>query len=85
MVCVGGDRPLDPARWRAATAGLPALGEPVQYRWADLPTTATWKLQRPELARLLDRARLTHGRRRRQGTGEEAGGGSISIDVSNPE
>lgn len=56
VVCVSDDRPLDRARWDAAVAGLPPLGEPVQRRWADLPTTAIWKVRRPELARLLDAA-----------------------------
>jgi hypothetical protein len=34
---------LDPDRWRSATADLP---------FAQEPRTSTWKVQRPELARI---------------------------------
>lgn len=53
VACVRGDGVLDPARWTAATAGLARMRGPVVYRWADMPTTATWKVRRHELARLL--------------------------------
>ncbi|GAA4965994.1 hypothetical protein GCM10023238_37110 [Streptomyces heliomycini] len=53
MVCTRGDKPLDPERWKAAVAGGPALGTPVQRRLSDLPRTATAKIRRLELARQL--------------------------------
>lgn len=55
IVCTIGDQPLDRARWETAMRGLPTLAEPIQRRWADLPTTATWKVRRSELlAQLAD-------------------------------
>ncbi|MCG7208598.1 class I adenylate-forming enzyme family protein [Streptomyces arenae] len=53
VVCVRGERPLDPERWRAATAGLPAMAEPRQWRFEELPMTATWKVKRVEITRML--------------------------------
>ncbi|MFI0270289.1 class I adenylate-forming enzyme family protein [Streptomyces luteogriseus] len=53
VVCVRGERPLDPERWRRATAGLPAMAEPRQWRFEELPMTATWKVKRGEIARML--------------------------------
>ena len=53
VVCTKHDRPLDPAAWRAAVEGLPPLAEPVQWRLADLPQTATTKIKRLELAKIL--------------------------------
>lgn len=53
VVCVRGERPLDAERWRAATADLPAMAEPRQWRFEDLPMTATWKVKRVEITRLL--------------------------------
>ncbi|HEX4702908.1 MAG TPA: AMP-binding protein [Pseudonocardiaceae bacterium] len=53
VVCTRGDRPLDLGAWRAATVSLPPMAEPVQWRHADLPQTATTKIKRLELARLL--------------------------------
>ncbi|BBJ38734.1 hypothetical protein SSPO_014520 [Streptomyces antimycoticus] len=53
VVCTRGDQPLDPARWRELTRDLPALAEPVQCRFEDLPRTGTWKIKRLEIARLL--------------------------------
>ncbi|MDQ0685830.1 acyl-coenzyme A synthetase/AMP-(fatty) acid ligase [Streptomyces achromogenes] len=53
VVCVRGERPLDPERWRAATADLPAMAEPRQWRFEELPMTATWKVKRVEITRLL--------------------------------
>jgi len=44
---------LDPAEWRRATAGLPPMAEPVQWRLSDLPHTATTKIKRLELARII--------------------------------
>jgi acyl-coenzyme A synthetase/AMP-(fatty) acid ligase len=53
VVCTRDDAPLDAGRWRAAVAGLPALAEPLQRRLEELPHTATTKVKRLELARLL--------------------------------
>lgn len=53
VVCVRGERPLDPQRWREATADLPALAEPRQWRFEELPMTATWKVKRVEISRML--------------------------------
>jgi acyl-coenzyme A synthetase/AMP-(fatty) acid ligase len=49
VVCVRGDRPLDAERWRAAVADFPQLAEPVQLPLAELPRTATMKVQRSRL------------------------------------
>ncbi|MEU5633845.1 class I adenylate-forming enzyme family protein [Streptomyces rishiriensis] len=53
VVCVRGEQPLDPERWRAATADLPAMAEPRQWRFEELPMTATWKVKRVEITRML--------------------------------
>ncbi|MFF7181570.1 AMP-binding protein [Streptomyces sp. NPDC008121] len=53
VVCTKDDRPLDPAAWKAAAASLPPMAEPVQWRLGELPQTATTKIKRLELARLL--------------------------------
>ncbi|MDN0195261.1 AMP-binding protein [Streptomyces sp. S.PNR 29] len=53
VVCVRGERPLDPQRWRAATADLPPMAEPRQWRFEELPMTATWKVKRVEITRML--------------------------------
>ncbi|MFE9447211.1 class I adenylate-forming enzyme family protein [Streptomyces sp. NPDC006739] len=53
VVCVRGERPLDPERWREATADLPAMAEPRQWRFEELPMTATWKVKRVEITRML--------------------------------
>lgn len=50
VVCTRDDKPLDPVRWRAAVARFPQLAEPVQIPEADLPRTATLKVQRLALA-----------------------------------
>jgi acyl-CoA synthetase (AMP-forming)/AMP-acid ligase II len=55
VLCTRDDRPVDPRRWQAATAGLLDLAPPIHMRWTDLPTTATWKVRRPAL-----REQLTH-------------------------
>ncbi|MER7189770.1 class I adenylate-forming enzyme family protein [Streptomyces flaveolus] len=54
VVCTHGDEPLDPDRWRAATAAYPQLAEPVQIPLAELPRTATLKTRRVELSRRLE-------------------------------
>ncbi|MFG1604779.1 class I adenylate-forming enzyme family protein [Actinoplanes sp. NPDC049265] len=61
VVCTRDDRPLDPDRWRTAVAGLPAMGVPLHRRLADLPHTATTKVRRTELARLLAERDTTAG------------------------
>lgn len=53
VVCTKDDKPLDPAAWEAAAAGLPPMAAPVHQRLDDLPQTATTKIKRLELARLL--------------------------------
>ncbi|MFE2421334.1 class I adenylate-forming enzyme family protein [Streptomyces hokutonensis] len=53
VVCVRGEKPLDPERWRKATADLPAMAEPRQWRFEELPMTATWKVKRVEITRML--------------------------------
>ena len=56
VVCTEGDVPIDPDRWAAASADLPPLAPPQQWRWEDLPTTATWKVRRLALHDILGRA-----------------------------
>jgi acyl-coenzyme A synthetase/AMP-(fatty) acid ligase len=56
VVCTTGDGPLDVARWKAVAATLPTMADPVQWRLTDLPQTATAKIKRLELARLLSTA-----------------------------
>ncbi|TRV77284.1 acyl--CoA ligase [Streptomyces sp. 130] len=53
VVCTRDDQPLDHARWRSAVADLPELAPPLQRRLDELPHTATTKVKRLELARLL--------------------------------
>ncbi|GAB2585283.1 AMP-binding protein [Streptomyces capparidis] len=53
VVCTRDDAPLDPVRWKAALAGLPEMEEVRQLPFDRVPRTATWKVRRPELARLL--------------------------------
>ncbi|MEV7885300.1 AMP-binding protein [Streptomyces sp. NPDC002817] len=51
VICTVDDRPVDLERWRAAVAGFPQLADPVQIPQAELPRTATLKVQRLALAR----------------------------------
>lgn len=44
---------LNETDWDTVTADLPRMGHPVQMKLADLPTTATTKVRRLELARML--------------------------------
>lgn len=44
---------LDLQRWKQATADLPPMADPVQWRFEDLPHTATIKVKRLELGRML--------------------------------
>ncbi|MGW7049279.1 class I adenylate-forming enzyme family protein [Streptomyces avermitilis] len=53
VVCVRGEERLDLGRWREATADLPALAEPRQWRFDELPMTSTWKVKRVEITRML--------------------------------
>ncbi|QLY29581.1 class I adenylate-forming enzyme family protein [Nocardia huaxiensis] len=53
LVCTKSDAPLDMPAWQAATADLPAMHAPLHVRWADLPVTATAKVRRIELQRML--------------------------------
>ncbi|MEV7192593.1 class I adenylate-forming enzyme family protein [Streptomyces sp. NPDC093510] len=50
VICTVEDKPLDPARWKAAVAAFPQLADPVQIPQAELPRTATLKVQRLALA-----------------------------------
>ncbi|WBB60972.1 class I adenylate-forming enzyme family protein [Streptomyces sp. WMMC500] len=56
VVCTKKDKPLDPDAWRAAAEGLPAMADPVRWRLEDLPQTATRKIKRLDLAKLLSAA-----------------------------
>ena len=51
VICTVDDRPLDLDRWRTAAAEFPQLADPVQIPQAELPRTATLKVQRLALAR----------------------------------
>lgn len=51
VLCTNGDQPLDRERWRAAVADFPGLADPMQIPQAELPRTATLKVQRIELSR----------------------------------
>ncbi|MER5201351.1 class I adenylate-forming enzyme family protein [Streptomyces sp. NPDC002755] len=50
VICTRDDQPLDPDRWRRAVAAFPQLAAPVQIPQAELPRTATLKVQRLALA-----------------------------------
>ncbi|MEU5689462.1 long-chain acyl-CoA synthetase [Streptomyces venezuelae] len=50
VICTTDDAPLDPQRWKAAVAPFPQLADPVQIPQAELPRTATLKVQRLALA-----------------------------------
>ncbi|MGW0885798.1 class I adenylate-forming enzyme family protein [Streptomyces sp. NPDC002671] len=54
VICTHGDQPLDRDRWKAAVADFPQLADPVQILQAELPRTATLKVQRLALARRLE-------------------------------
>ena len=53
VVCSRAGEPLDPHRWASAVRDQPPLAPPQQWRWEDLPKTATWKVRRLALADLL--------------------------------
>ncbi|MEZ0069954.1 acyl-coenzyme A synthetase/AMP-(fatty) acid ligase [Streptacidiphilus sp. MAP12-20] len=54
VICTVDDAPLDRDRWRAAVAEFPQLADPVQILQAELPRTATLKVQRLALSRILE-------------------------------
>lgn len=58
IVCTVEDRPFDQARWRPATAGLPALAPPVHVGWDRVPRTGTSKVRRFEARKMLAAGRL---------------------------
>ncbi|WP_329318467.1 class I adenylate-forming enzyme family protein [Streptomyces sp. NBC_01262] len=62
VVCVRGDRPLDNRRWHEATADLPLMSSPLQWRFDDLPRTSTWKIKRVEITRMLTEGALPAAR-----------------------
>ncbi|MGW0761163.1 class I adenylate-forming enzyme family protein [Streptomyces sp. NPDC002814] len=51
VICTVDDQPLDPGRWRAAVTEFPQLADPLHVPQAELPRTATLKVQRLALAR----------------------------------
>ncbi|MFI8102773.1 class I adenylate-forming enzyme family protein [Streptomyces sp. NPDC086023] len=53
IVCTRNDEPLDAVRWQSAASLLNPMAEPVHMRLDELPQTATTKIKRLELARLL--------------------------------
>jgi acyl-coenzyme A synthetase/AMP-(fatty) acid ligase len=53
VLCTNDDRPLDRDRWRAAVADFPQLADPIQIPQAELPRTATLKVQRIALSHRL--------------------------------
>ncbi|PKT69241.1 long-chain acyl-CoA synthetase [Streptomyces populi] len=55
VICTVDDEPLDPQRWRAAAADFPQLAAPVQIPQAELPRTATLKVQRNVLTHRFNR------------------------------
>jgi acyl-coenzyme A synthetase/AMP-(fatty) acid ligase len=61
VVCTSNDAPLDLARWGAAAADFPQLAAPVQIPLAQLPRTATLKVRRTELSRVIHEQRMRQG------------------------
>ncbi|MFD0489750.1 class I adenylate-forming enzyme family protein [Saccharopolyspora spinosporotrichia] len=53
VVATTGEQPLDEERWQQATRDLPTMAPVVQCRHEQLPYTATRKVRRRELTRLL--------------------------------
>ncbi|MFE3054464.1 AMP-binding protein [Nocardia sp. NPDC059239] len=58
VVCTRDDRPLNLDTWAAACAKLPAMLAPLHTTWDRLPQTATFKVKRVELQRLVQDGRL---------------------------
>ncbi|MFJ4875032.1 class I adenylate-forming enzyme family protein [Streptomyces sp. NPDC088745] len=59
VVATVDENPLDAARWQRATSDLPTMAPVRQFRFEDLPRTSTRKIQKPELARLIQGVRAT--------------------------
>ncbi|CAM4010066.1 class I adenylate-forming enzyme family protein [Kibdelosporangium persicum] len=57
VVCTKDDQPLDRVAWQRAVTGLPAMAEPVQWKHGELPQTATTKIKRLELVKMLQAGR----------------------------
>jgi acyl-coenzyme A synthetase/AMP-(fatty) acid ligase len=53
VICTFDDVPLDRNRWRTAVVDFPQLADPIQLPQAEMPRTATLKVQRLALARRL--------------------------------
>jgi acyl-coenzyme A synthetase/AMP-(fatty) acid ligase len=53
VICTNEDQPLDRERWRAAVVDFPQLADPIQLPQAELPRTATLKVQRIALSHQL--------------------------------
>ncbi|MGH3239055.1 MAG: class I adenylate-forming enzyme family protein [Spirillospora sp.] len=53
VLCTTDDQPLDRDRWRAAVTDFPQLADPIQIPRAELPRTATLKVQRIALSHRL--------------------------------
>jgi acyl-coenzyme A synthetase/AMP-(fatty) acid ligase len=49
VLSTAGDRRVTAERWRAATADLPPLADPIHVGWDELPRTITWKIRRVAL------------------------------------
>lgn len=81
VVCTKDDRPLDTAAWSAAVADLPRMTAPVQWRQADLPQTATTKIKRLELARILENGGADAAGPRAAPTGHGTAGQSVGETV----
>ncbi|MBV8996877.1 MAG: acyl--CoA ligase [Pseudonocardiales bacterium] len=58
IICTKTDSPLDSAVWQQAVQDLPPMAEPVQCTWEDLPQTATSKVKRVELQKIVQQDAL---------------------------
>lgn len=55
VICTKTGDPLDDSVWRRAVRDLPPMANPMLCAWEDLPQTATFKVRRMELRKILDR------------------------------
>lgn len=55
VICTTTGDPLDEFAWRRAVRDLPPMAAPILCAWADLPQTATFKVRRMELRKIVDR------------------------------
>lgn len=69
VVCTHGEQRLDVKRWEQATRDLPPMAPMHQLSFENLPRTSTRKIQRPELARLVQAPPYST----RDGCGQELG------------